>query len=65
MKRKAKAIGEQLNLSLLSRSVTAISQEKQNELKRALVELLTSAALPEEETRDCRRGDEDESQTNG
>jgi hypothetical protein len=64
MKRRAKTIGEQFNLSLMSRSGTAIPQDKQNELKRALVELLTSAALPEEETRDRRRGDEDESQIN-
>jgi hypothetical protein len=64
MKRRAKPISEQLNLSLMSRSKTAIPQDKQNELKRALIELLTSAALPEEETRDCRKGAEDEFQTN-
>jgi hypothetical protein len=65
MKQRAKAIGEQFNLSLINRSETAIPQNKQNELKRALVELLTSAVLPEEEVLDGRRGDEDESQTNG
>jgi hypothetical protein len=64
MKRRAKPISEQFNLSLISRPGTAIPQDKQNELKRALVELLTSAALPEDETRDNRRGDDDESQAN-
>jgi hypothetical protein len=65
MKRRGtKAIGEQFNLSLMSRPGIAIPQDKQNELKRALVELLTSAALPGYETRDNRRGDDDESQTN-
>lgn len=66
MKRTAKTVGEQFNLSLMNRPATAIPQDKQNELKRALVELLTSAALPEGETRDNRTGgDEDESQING
>jgi hypothetical protein len=51
MKRTAKPITQQFNLSLVSAPVLAISQEKQNELKRALVELLTSAACPAGETR--------------
>lgn len=65
MKRTAKTVGEQFNLSLMNRPATAVPQDKQNELKRALVELLTSAALPEGETKDNRRGDEDEPQING
>ena len=64
MKQTAKMIAEQFNLPLISTLPVAVAQDKQNELKRALVELLTSAALPEDETRDNRRGDDDESQAN-
>jgi len=64
MKQTAKIIGEQFNLPLISTLPVAISQDKQNELKRALIELLTSAACPEGETREGSGG-EDESQTNG
>ena len=64
MKPTAKMIAEQFNLPLISALPVAVSQDKQDELKRALIELLTSAACPEGETREGSGG-EDESQSNG
>ena len=64
MKQTAKMIREQFNLTLISALPMAVSQDKQDELKQALIELLTSVACPEGETREGSGG-EDESQTNG
>ena len=64
MKRTPKPITGQLNLSLMSTPVIAVPQEKQKELKVALIDLLTNAAYPESESPDHTTGDEDESQTN-
>ncbi len=62
-KRTAKPISQQFNLSLVNIPASEVSQDKRRELKRALVELLTSAACPESELRE-NRGDDNESQTN-
>jgi hypothetical protein len=63
MKRTAKCITRQLNLLLRRTPAIAISPDKQDQLKLALVELLTNAACLEDETQDRRTGAEDESQT--
>ena len=63
MKRSGKPIAQQFNLSLLSVFPTTISQDKQKELKLALIELLTAAVCPNQEEREDRGG-QDESQTN-
>jgi hypothetical protein len=63
MKRSPKPIAQQFNLSLLSAAPTTISQDKQRELKLALIELLTDAVWPSQDEREDRGG-EDESQTN-
>lgn len=63
MKRSSKPIAQQFNLSLLSAAPITISQDKQKELKGALIELLTDAVCPRQDERDDRGGD-DESQTN-
>lgn len=64
MKRTAKSIAQQLNLSLVSAPATEISQDKQEELKLALIELLTTnATCPLDETQDNPGGDH-EPQTN-
>ncbi len=52
MKRTAKAIAQQFNLSLVSTPATAVSQDKQEELKRALIELLSNAACTDSEAQD-------------
>jgi hypothetical protein len=62
MKRSGKPIAQQFNLSLLSAVPTTISQDKQKELKLALIELLTDAVCPSQAEREDRGG-EDESQT--
>jgi hypothetical protein len=64
MKQTAKIMGEQFNLPPISALPLAFSQDRQKELKRALIELLTSAASPEGESRE-KNGGADESQTNG
>jgi hypothetical protein len=64
MKQTTQPITQQFNLSLVSVPAIVICEDKQNELKCALVELLISAACPEGETEDRQRGGEDESQTN-
>ena len=63
MKRRSRPIAHQFNLSLLSAAPLMISQDKQKELKRALMELLTDAVCPSQNEREDRGG-EDESQTN-
>jgi hypothetical protein len=63
MKRSSKPIAQQFNLSLLSAAPIMMSQDKQKELKLALVELLTGAVCLSQKEREDR-GDEDESQTN-
>jgi hypothetical protein len=63
MKRSGKPIAQQFNLSLLSAVPATISQDKQKELKLALIELLTDAVCPSQDEREDRGG-EDESQTN-
>ena len=63
MKRSGKPIAQQFNLSLLSAVPTTISQDKQKELKLALIELLTDAVCPSQGEREDRGG-EDEFQTN-
>lgn len=63
MKRSGKPIAQQFNLSLLSAVPTTISQDKQKELKLALIELLTDAVCPSQDEREGQGG-EDESQTN-
>jgi hypothetical protein len=67
MKRSSKLIAQQFNLSLLSATPIMISQDKQKELKLALMELLTEAVCPSQNEREKdggKRGGEDESQTN-
>jgi hypothetical protein len=66
MKRSSKPIAQQFNLSLLSTVPITISQDKQKELKLALIELLTDAVCPSqgEDREEEDRGGEDESQTN-
>ena len=61
MKRTIKTVGGQFNLSLISAPPTAVPQDKINELKRALVELLTSAARSENANQVSSSGGEDES----
>jgi hypothetical protein len=63
MKRSSKPIAQQFNLSLLSAAPIMISQDKQKELKLALMELLTDAFCPRQKEGEDRGG-EDESQTN-
>lgn len=63
MKRSGKPIDQQFNLSLLSAAPIMISQDKQKQLKLALMELLTDAVCPSQNKREDRGG-EDESQTN-
>ena len=63
MKRSSKAIAQQFNLSLLSAAPMMISQDKQKELKLALMELLTDVIYPNHKEREARGG-KDESQTN-
>jgi hypothetical protein len=63
MKRSHKPNAQQFNLSLLSAAPIMISQDKQKELKLALIELLTDAVCPSPDEREYRGG-EDESQTN-
>ena len=61
MKRSAKSLYPQMNLLLLNIPTTATSDEQQNELTIALMELLISAA--KEENEQAGNGEEDESQT--
>ena len=61
MKRSSKLIAQQFNLSLLSAAPILISQDKQKELKLALMELLTDAVCPSQKEGEARGG-EDESQ---
>jgi hypothetical protein len=63
LKRIVHLIPQQFNLSLVSEPAITISQDKQRELKLALVELLTKAACPDHEAQD--NGGEDESEING
>jgi hypothetical protein len=63
MKRNSKPIAQQFNLSLLSAAPINIYQNKQKELKLALIELLTDAVCPSQDEREDRGG-KDESQTN-
>lgn len=63
MKRSHQPNAQQFNLSLLSAAPITISQDKQKELKRALIEMLTDAVGPSPDERQ-NRGGEDESQTN-
>jgi anti-sigma regulatory factor (Ser/Thr protein kinase) len=62
MKRTAKPIAQQFNLLLVSTPATAVSQDKQEELKLALIELLNNAACTDNEAQD--NGGEDESEIN-
>lgn len=68
MKRTPQLITAQMNLSLkVSTLANAVPQEKQKELKLALVDLLTNAACPKEEESldpDPAKGGKDEFQTN-
>lgn len=64
MKRSAKTIGNQFNLALITAAPIAVSEDKQIELKRAIIELLTSAARRENATRRHGSGDEDEYEVN-
>ena len=61
MKHSAKSLSPQMNLPLLDVS-TASSDEPQNELTIALVELLISVA-EQEENQQAETGGEDESET--
>ena len=63
MKRSSKPIAQQFHLSLLSAAPVMISQDKQTELKLALMEFLTDAICPSQNQREDRGG-EDESQAN-
>jgi hypothetical protein len=63
MKRAVHLIPQQFNLSLVSEPAITIPQNKQRELKLALVELLTKVASPNNETQD--NGGEDEYEING
>ena len=63
MKRSSKPITQQFNLSLLSAAPIMISQDRQKELKLALMELLSDAVCPSQQERESRGG-KDESQTN-
>lgn len=64
MKRTPKRINGQFNLSLMSKPGIAVPQEKQKELKVALIDLLTSAACIEGESPDGVTGGDDESEIN-
>ena len=55
MKRSSKLIAQQFNLSLLSATPIMISQDKQKELKLALMELLTDTVCPSQKKREARR----------
>jgi hypothetical protein len=63
MKRSSKPMTQQFNLSLLSAAPIMISQDRQKELKLALMELLSDAVCPSQQERESRGG-KDESQTN-
>jgi anti-sigma regulatory factor (Ser/Thr protein kinase) len=62
MKRTATPIAQQFNLSLVSTPATSVSQAKQEELKLALIELLSNAACTDSAAQD--NGGEDESEIN-
>jgi len=59
-KRTAKSITQQFHLSLVSAPATAVSQDKQEELKLALIELLSNAACTDHEAQN--KGGEHESE---
>jgi hypothetical protein len=61
MKRSAKPLYPQMNLSLCNLPATATPDEQQNELTMALMELLISAA--EAKSEQPGNGGEDESET--
>ena len=61
MKRSAKPLDPQMNLSLCNLPATANPDEQQNELTMALMELLISAA--EAKSEQFGTGGEDESET--
>jgi hypothetical protein len=61
MKRSAKPLYPQMNLSLCNLPATATPDEQQNELTMALMELLISAA--EAKSEQPGNGGEDESKT--
>lgn len=63
MKRTAKSIAQQFNLSLVSAPATNVSPDKQEELKLTLIELLTNATCPPGEMQGHPGGDH-EPQTN-
>jgi hypothetical protein len=63
MKRTVHLFPQQFNLSLVSEPAITVPQDKQRELKLALVELLTKAACPNHEMPD--NGGEDEYEING
>jgi hypothetical protein len=56
-------IPQQFNLSLVSEPAITVPQDKQRELKVALVELLTKAACPNHEAQE--NGGDDEHEING
>ena len=62
MKRTAKPIAQQFNLSLVSAPATAVSQDKREELKLALIELLSNAAGTDSQAQ--HNGGEHESEIN-
>ncbi len=47
MKKSAKRLSRQMNLSLLNPSATILADDKQEELTLALIELLINVAAPE------------------
>lgn len=61
MKRSAKPLYPQMNLSLLNEPAIATADEEQNELTMALIELLISAA--EATSEQLETGEEHESKT--
>jgi hypothetical protein len=66
MKRSAKSLYPQMNLPLLNVPATTTSDEQQNELTMALMELLIRVAEEEnayEENEQAGNGGEDESET--
>ena len=66
MKRSAKSLYPQMNLTLLNVPATTTPDEQQNELTIALTELLIRAAQEEngyEENEQAGNGGEDESET--
>jgi hypothetical protein len=62
MKRSAKKLYPQMNLPLLDVPATATSEEQQQELTIALMELLINVA-EQEENEQAENGGEDESET--